>query len=85
MGDIPSRSELLLHPFPLFRATRAVQIFILEFSKDDLADLGDTFADGSVANQPVILQGGVGLACGQVSPGYGQFQSNFQWLPEIGD
>ena len=50
-----------------------------------MANLGDEFADGSRVNQPVILQGGVGLSSGQMSQGYGEFQSNFQWLPEIGD
>ena len=84
MGDIPSGSELL-HSFPLIRATRVVQIFILEFSKDGSADLGDEFADDGAANQAVVLQGSVGLSSGQVSQGYGQFKSNFQWLPEIGD
>ena len=53
MGDIPSGSEFPLHPFPLFRAIRAVQGFILEFSKEGSTDLGDEFADGGVANQPV--------------------------------
>ena len=81
-GDIPSGSELLLHHFPFIRA---VQIFVLEFSKDGSADLGDEFEDGDTANQPVVLQGGVGLSNGQVAQGYGQFESNFQWLPEIGD
>ena len=37
------------------------------------ADLEDKFADGGAANQPVILQGGVGLFSGQVSQGYCQF------------
>ena len=37
-----------------------------------------------MANQPVVLQGGVGLSSGQVSQGYGLFDSNFQCLPEIG-
>ena len=69
MGHIPSGSELL-HPFPLLRAIRAAQICILEFSKDGLADLGDEFADGAVANQPVIMQGGVGRSSGQVSKHY---------------
>ena len=78
MGDIPSGSELLLHPFPLIRAIRAVQIFVLEFNKDASADLGDEFADGGAANQPVVLQGGVGLSSCQLSQGYGQFESNFQ-------
>ena len=84
MGHIPSGSELL-HPFPFIRATRAVQIFILEFSKDGSADLEDEFTDGGAANQPVVQQGGVGLSSGQVSQGYGQFGYNFKWLPEIGD
>ena len=84
VGDIPPGHELL-HPFPLIKATRAVQIFVLKFRRDGLADLGDEFADGGVANQPAILQGGVDLSRGQVSQGYCQFQSNFQWLPEIGN
>ena len=54
-----------------------VQLFILEFSKDGSADLGDEFADGGAANQPVVLQGGIGLSSGQVSQGYGKFESNF--------
>ena len=62
MGDIPSGSELLLHPFPFIWVIRAMQIFILEFSKGGSADLGDEFADGGAANQPVVLQGGVGLS-----------------------
>ena len=66
MGDIPSGSKLL-HPFPLIRAIREVQIFILEFTKDESADLGDECADGGLANQPVILQGPVS---GQVSQCY---------------
>ena len=33
VGYIPSGSELLLQPFPFIRAIRAVQIFVLEFSK----------------------------------------------------
>ena len=39
----------------------ATQIFVLEFSKDVSADLGDEFADGGAANQPVILQQGAAL------------------------
>ena len=39
------------HPFPLLRATRTAQIFVLEFSKDGLAYLGDKFAD-SGCGQP---------------------------------
>ena len=62
-----------------------VHIFVLEFSKDGSPDLGDEFADGGAANQPVILQRGVGFSSGQVSQGYGQFETNLQWLPEIGD
>ena len=46
IGNIPSGSKFLLHPFPLLGATGAVQIFILEFSKDASADLWDEFADG---------------------------------------
>ena len=62
MGDIPSGSEHLLHPFPFIRDTRAVQISVLEFYKDGSAELRDKFADGGVANQTVVLQGGVGLS-----------------------
>ena len=59
MGYIQSGSKLLLHPFPLFKAIRAAQILVPEFSKGGSADFGDEFADGGVhvANQPVILQG----------------------------
>ena len=46
---------------------RAIKLyFVLEFSKDGLADLGD-IAEGGVAKQLVILQGSVSLSCGQVS------------------
>ena len=48
----------------------AAHIFILEFSKDGLADLDDKFADGAFAKQTVILQEGVGLSNGQVSQNY---------------
>ena len=58
LGDIPPGLELLFHPFRLIRAT---QILVLQFSKNGSADLGDEFADGGSANQPVILQGGVSL------------------------
>ena len=51
VGDIPSGSELLLHPFPLLRAIRAAQIFILEIGKDGSVDREDEFADGGLANQ----------------------------------
>ena len=63
----------------------AVPIFILKFSKDGSEYLGDKLTVGGVANQLVVLKGGVGLSSGQVSPGvwYGQFESNFQWLPDI--
>ena len=54
------------------------EIFVLEFSKDGSADLRDEFVDGPLANQPVILQGGVHLSWVQVSQCYCQFQSNFQ-------
>ena len=67
VGDIPSGSGLLLHPFPLIRAIRVAQIFILEFSKDGSADLGDEYVDGGLANQSVILQGGVVSVLMQVS------------------
>ena len=70
MGNIPSGSEFLLHPFPLISSSRAVQIFVLEFSKDGSADLGDEFTEGGGANQIVILQEGVGLSCCQVSQRY---------------
>ena len=55
IGDISSGSELLFLPFLLLRASKTVQIFILEFSKDGLADLGDEFTDGGLVNQPVKL------------------------------
>ena len=70
VGDILSRSESLLHPFSHFRAIRAAQIFVLEFSKDGPADLGDEFADGGSVNQPVILQGDASHSSGQVSQHY---------------
>ena len=66
MGNIPSDSEFL-HLIPLFVVSRVVQIFVPEFSKDSSTDLGDEFTDGSLANQPVIVQGGVGLSCCQRS------------------
>ena len=48
MGDIPSGSDLLVHPFSVIRAIRAVQIFVPElFCKDGSAELGDVFADGN--------------------------------------
>ena len=59
MFDILSGSELLLHFFPVFRVSRVVQIFVMEFSNNGTADLGNKFTDGGLANQPVILQGGV--------------------------
>ena len=59
MGDIPADSKLLLHFFPVYKVSSAAQIFVLEFSKDDSADLGNEFTGGGSANQPVILQGGV--------------------------
>ena len=49
-----------------------------------MADLGDEFADGVSANQPVILLRGVNLSIGHVSQSNCHFQSDFQWLPEIG-
>ena len=85
MGYTPFGFELFLHPLPFIRAIRAVQLFVLEFSKDGSANLLQGFADGGAANQPVIVQGGVGHTSGQGSQGYGQFESNFQWLPEIVD
>ena len=60
--DIPSGSELLFHLVSVSRVSRAAQIFVLEFGKDGLADIGDKFTDGDPANQPVILQG-VGFSC----------------------
>ena len=46
----------------------------------------DQFADGGAANQPVVLEGSVGLSSGQVSESYGEFEFNFQWLPDwLGD
>ena len=76
MEDIPS-CELLLNLFPLIKAIKAVQIFVLKFSKDGSADLGEEFPDGVSANQPVVQQEGVGLSSGQVSQCYCQFHSNF--------
>ena len=76
MGDIPSGSEHLFHPFPLIRGNRAGKIFVLDL-KDGSADLGDKFADVGAANQIVILQGGVGLSSGKVFQHYCQFQPNF--------
>ena len=55
-GDISSGSELL-HPFPFIRGIRVVQVFALKFNKNGSAYSGNQFADGSAANQPVILQG----------------------------
>ena len=46
---------------------------------------GGEFEDGGAANQPVILQGGVGLSSGQVYQVFCQSQYNLSWLPEIGD
>ena len=70
---IPSRSELLLHPFPVLRAIRLVQILVMEFSKDWSADLCHDFPDGGAANQPVILQGCVGPSDGEVSHSHCKF------------
>ena len=81
IGNIPSGSELQLHLLTHFRISRAVQIFVLELSKDGLADLGDEFTDGGLANQPVLLQGGVGLSCCWVFSAL----FHFYGLPEIGD
>ena len=53
--------------FQVFRIGKAAQILFLEFIKDGLADLGDKFKDGGLANQPVTLKGRVGFSCGQVS------------------
>ena len=63
--------------FSVFMVSRVKEIFILEFGKDGSADLVDEFTDGGSANQPVILQAGVGLFCCQVSQHYCQLQSNF--------
>ena len=73
MGVIPSGSGLLLNLFPVSRVSRAAQIFVLEFSKDGLADLEDDLTDVRLDNQPVILQGGVGLSSCHVSRCYCQF------------
>ena len=54
MEDILSGSELLPHPFPFIKSIRAMQVFVLEFSRDGSADLGDEFADGDAANQPTV-------------------------------
>ena len=63
MENIPSGSDLRSQLFPVFRVSRAGQIFVLEFSKDGLAALRGEFTDGGAANQPVILQECVGLSC----------------------
>ena len=75
-GGHSSGSELLLHTFPLLMASRAAQIFILEFNQDVSTELGGKFADGASANQPLI---GVGLSSGQVSQRYCQFLYLFIW------
>ena len=70
VADISSHSELLLYSFPLLRDIRAAQIVILEFSKNGIPGeqtWATNFSDGGSANQPMILQGGVGLSCFQVS------------------
>ena len=77
LGDVPYGSELLLYHFSLIKASRTAQIFVLKFSKDGSADPGDEFTDGGSANQRVILQGGVGLSCCQVSQHYCQVKSHF--------
>ena len=81
----PSIAPNFLPNVSTIRAIRTVQIFVLELSKDGSAVLGEELADGGAANQAVALQGGVGLSSGQVSQGYGKFESNFQWFPKIGD
>ena len=63
--QLRGHSIKLLHPSGL-----VVQIIFLEFSEDGLADLGNEFTDGGSANQPVILQEGVGFSCCQVSQHY---------------
>ena len=73
---ISSGSELRLHLFPVFRVSRAVQIFVLKISKNGSGDMGGKFTDGDLANQPVILQEVVGLSFCLVSHHYCQFQSN---------
>ena len=74
MVNIPSVSELFLQTLPIVRAIKPEQLFVLEFSKDGLGDLGDEFEDSGAANQQMVMQGGVGLSSGQVSQGYGQFE-----------
>ena len=54
IGHILSGFALLLHPFPLIRAFRAVQIFHRGIQQRWL-DLWDEFADGGGANQPMVL------------------------------
>ena len=77
MWGILSGFELLLHLFSVFRISKAAQIIFLEFSKDELADLGDKITYGGSANPPVMLQVCVGFSCGQVYLSYCWFQSNF--------
>ena len=43
-------------------ASRATQIFVLDFSKDFSSDQGDKFTDGGSANQTVILEEAVGIS-----------------------
>ena len=85
MGDIPSGSETSPPPFSSnqgYQGSANIRPGILQ---GWLGRQGGTkFADGGVANQPVILQGGVGLSSGQVSQSYCQFHSNFLLLKEAG-
>ena len=67
MENIPSGFDLL-QLFVVDKVNSAVQIFVLEFSEDGSADLRDEFTDGGSANQPVILQGGLGLHYCQFLP-----------------
>ena len=76
IGDISSGSELL-NLFPGFRFSRAVQTFVLEFSKDGSADLVNEFTDGGSANQPVVLQGGVIASCNPTSKGFLKLGTDF--------
>ena len=47
-------------------------------TKDGLEDLGEEFVDGAFANQPGILQRGIGLSSDQLSQRYGQFLCHFK-------
>ena len=59
MGNIPSGSELLFHLFPVFRS-------VCKLIQQGWHGLREVLTDGGLTNQPVILQGYVGLSHCQV-------------------